>query len=146
MRRIYLAVALAGAVMLAAAGSAFADGTETLGPPSVPVATGTGLTVAGAGTQAFPNVDRTFNVSVPSGATVKQVLLYWEGHWTDHAPHFSHPAPQVDGDNVVSINGTVVTGTKIGGSTPFYTQSTGAVEVLPRQGQTVELNDALHAN
>ena len=127
MRRIYLAAVLAAAVMLAFPMSAFSDGTETLGVPSVSVAAGTGVTVAGAGTQAFPNVDRSFGVNVPAGATVKQVLLYWEGHWTDHAPHLSN-TPQIDGDNAISINGTPVAGTKIGGSTAFFAQAAGAFD------------------
>ena len=127
MRKLYTVVGLGLAALLVAAAPATADGTETLGTPSVSLASGTGVAVGGAGTQAFPNVDRSLSVTVPAGATVKQVLLYWEGHWTDHVPHWSH-VPQVDGDNVVSLNGNVVTGTKIGGSTPFYIQSTGAVD------------------
>lgn len=127
MRRLYTAVGLGLAALLAAAAPAGAEGTETLGTPAVALATGTGAAVAGAGTQAFPNVDRNFSVTVPAGATVKQVLLYWEGHWTDHGPYALH-APQTDGDDVVSLNGNVVTGTKIGGSTPFYIQFTGAVD------------------
>ena len=119
MTRMYLTLAVVCAMAVAFAGSAFADGTETLGPPSVPIASGTGVVVAGAGTQAFPDVNRTFSLNVPAGATIKQVLLYWEGHWTDHAPHPSN-TPQVDGDNVVSLNGNAVVGTKVGGSTGFF--------------------------
>ena len=116
------AAALAGLTVVS---GALADGTESLGVPSVSVAAGTGATVAGAGTQQFPNVDRTFAVNVPAGATVKQVLLYWEGHWTDHAPDPSN-TPQIDGDNVISVNGGSVVGTKIGGSTAFFGQGAGA--------------------
>ena len=127
MRKLYTVVGLGLAALLVAAAPATAEGTETLGTPAVALAAGNGVAVAGAGTQAFPNVDRNFSVTVPAGATVKQVLLYWEGHWTNHGPYALH-TPQVDGDNVVSLNGNVINGTKIGGSTPFYTQSSGAVD------------------
>lgn len=127
MRRYIAAACIAAMAALGASATALADGTETLGPPSVPIASGTGVLVAGAGTQAFPNVPRSFSFNVPAGAVIDQVLLYWEGHWTDHAPHWSH-TPQVDGDDVISINGNVVTGTKIGGSTAFFQQFVGAVD------------------
>ena len=122
MKRIHLIAAVLAVVTLAFAGSALADGTETLGPPSVVLADGTNVVVAGLGTQAFPNVDRALSFSVPAGATVKQVLLYWGGHWTDHAEYWAN-VPQVDGDDVISVNGAAVTGAKIGGSTAFFTQS-----------------------
>ena len=126
MKRFTAAICAAVLAALAVSATALADGTETLGNPSVAIAAGTGVVVAGAGTQAFPNVDRSFSFNVPAGATIKQVLLYWEGHWTDHEPHFSH-TPQVDGDNVIAVNGSAVTGTKIGGSTAFFQQFAGAV-------------------
>ncbi|MDH4146101.1 MAG: hypothetical protein OEY23_13150 [Acidimicrobiia bacterium] len=66
------------ATLLAAAAPAAADGTETLGPPSIAIADGTGISVAGIGLFAQP---ATLDVTVPAGATVLQVLLYWEsGH------------------------------------------------------------------
>jgi hypothetical protein len=125
LRKVILGAAVA--VLVVGVPSALADGTETLGLPSVAIAGGTNAVAFGAGMQAFPNVDRSFDVDIPAGATVKQVLLYWEGHWTDHAEHWSN-TPQVDGDNVISINGAPVTGTKIGGSTAFFQQSIGAVD------------------
>ncbi len=96
-----------------------ADGTETLGPPSVPVASGTAVAVAGVGLggptiynggTGQPNQPGTFAVSVPAGATVKQVLLYWEGHSYEGTAH----------DDSVTLNGTSVTGTLIGGPTLFF--------------------------
>jgi hypothetical protein len=77
--------------------------------------------------QENPDTPGSFSVNVPAGATVTQVLLYWEGHWTDHEEHWANE-PQVDGDAFVTVNGTAVSGTKIGGSTAFFTQSVGAVE------------------
>ena len=67
---------IAGAMSLPLAFQALADGTETLGPPSIPIASGTGVIAAGVGLATQPG-DISF--SVPAGATVKQVLLYWEG-------------------------------------------------------------------
>lgn len=122
-------------IALVAVPAATADGTETLGPPSVAIATGTNAVAFGVGMSLFPDADQSFNVTIPAGAVVKQVLLYWEGHWTDHAPHWSN-TPQVDGDNEISIRKSsdafdpshLVTGTKIGGSTAFYQQFAGAVD------------------
>ena len=73
------------------ASSTCANGSEALGRPTVHVAGGTGIVAAGTGMQAFPNMASSFGVSVPAGATVRQVLLYWEGHWAArrvrmHAP------------------------------------------------------------
>lgn len=50
-----------------------ADGTETLGPPSIPIADGTGIVAAGTGMVTQPG---TINIDVPVGASVNQVLLY----------------------------------------------------------------------
>jgi hypothetical protein len=117
--------ALAMAAVLSAS-SALANGTERLGRPSVHIAGGTGIVAAGTGLQAFPNIASSFSVSVPAGASVKQVLLYWEGHWTKHGSYALH-TPQAGGDSTLSVNGIPVAGTKIGGSTKFYEQDAGAV-------------------
>jgi hypothetical protein len=113
-RRGAAAVALIGTASIVGAGLAGADGTETLGPPvGVTVATGTGVSVAGVGLGGHTGVANqpgTFTVSVPAGATVKQVLLYWEGH----VHQGSTP------DNTVTLNGTSVTGSLIGGPTFFF--------------------------
>jgi hypothetical protein len=108
--------ALAGALTmaLATAPAAFGDGTETLGPPSVPVTTGTGSAVAGVGTYGVTS--GSFTVNVPSNAIVKQVLLYWEGHATLFADHLCNGSL----DPAVTVNGNPVTGTKIGGETNFF--------------------------
>lgn len=98
-------VALAVGLLLAAmAAPALADGTETLGAPSIPVATGSGTVAAGIGLVAGPG---TINVNVPG--TVKQALLYWEGQ--SAGPSF---------DSQVTVNGVNVTGTVIGGPTQFF--------------------------
>lgn len=101
------------AVLLLAlsAGGAWADGTETLGPPGIPIASGTGVVAGGTGMIAQPG---TITLEVPAGALVKQVLLYWQGFMaTDEA-----------GDSTITIsNGgpaIEVTGTLIGGQTFFF--------------------------
>ena len=90
---------------------AFADGTETLGQPSVPVASGTGVAVAGVGLFSQP---ASFSIEIPGDATVRQALLYYEaGHRTGDA---SGNAP----DQSVVVNGTTVVASRIGGPTEFY--------------------------
>ncbi|MDJ0770785.1 MAG: LPXTG cell wall anchor domain-containing protein [Ilumatobacter sp.] len=103
-------IALGLAVM---APPVFADGTETLGDPSVPIAAGTGAAAAGVGTEDGP---ATFTLDVPAGATVTQVLAYWEGQ---------HSAPGTGADDTVSVNGNSVTGTLIGGPTFFFSSALG---------------------
>jgi hypothetical protein len=87
--------------------AAHADGTETLGPPSIPLATGSGIAAGGIGLFTQPG---TLKVDVPPGTTVKQVLLYWEGQ-------SKQPDP---GDNTIVVNGTEITGTTIGGPAFFF--------------------------
>lgn len=101
-------IAAAGLLAALASGGAVADGTETLGPPSVQIAEGTGIVAAGTGTQNQPG---TIDFTVPGGATVEQVLLYWEGFQDAN----------VDGDDEIVVNGISVNGTKIGGPAFFFT-------------------------
>jgi hypothetical protein len=102
---------LSGGMALCMSGAVLADGTETLGTPSVAIASGTGLYANGTGMVSQPGV---IAVNVPAGATVKQVLLYWEGFMSDN----------VAGDATVSVsNGgpaSPVAGTLIGGPTFFF--------------------------
>ena len=103
--------AAAFALLVGAAVPAGADGTETLGPPSIAIAKGTGITVAGTGLFNQPG---TFTVDVPADATVEQVLLYVEaGHRVGDA---SGELP----DATVTVNGIALTGALIGGPTGFY--------------------------
>lgn len=85
----------------------FADGTETLGPPSIPIAMGSGFVAAGTGLETQPG---TITIDVPAGATVVQVLLYWVNEF--HGPG--------TGDNTVTVDGIPVAGDSIGGPTYFY--------------------------
>jgi hypothetical protein len=108
LRTAALALVLAA---LAAMGRVWADGTETLGPPSIAISAGTGIVGGGTGMIAQPG---TITLDVPAG-TVKQVLLYWQGYGVD----------ALGGDDTVSIsNGGApvsVTGALIGGPTLFFT-------------------------
>jgi len=82
--------------------SVFADGTETLGTPSIAIAGGTGIVAAGTGLAEQPG---DINFNVPAGATVEQVLLYWEGQ----------DRISLTGDDTIIVNSNTVTGTQIGG-------------------------------
>jgi hypothetical protein len=83
-----------------------ADGTETLGIPSINIATGSGIVAKGTGLITQPG---TININVPTGASIKQVLLYWEGQHTT-----------ANGDNTIEVNSNLVTGKLIGGPTLFF--------------------------
>lgn len=82
------------------------DGTETLGPPSIDIASGSGFTQGGVGMVGLDT--GILDVEVPAGS-IAQVLLYWAGGTTG-----------ADGDNMIKIDGTDVTGTLIGGDTVFF--------------------------
>jgi len=92
---------------------AAADGTEVLGPPSIPVAEGSGVATGGTGMHVQP---ATMTVDVPAGATVEQVLLYWEGHFNTGDP-----------DSTIVVEGNTVDGTLIGGPTLFFGDVSAAV-------------------
>lgn len=87
----------------------WADGTETLGDPSIAIAQGTGIVAAGVGLQnTQPGA-----VSIDIPGSVVQVLLYWGGAATDLNP----------ADDTITVNGTEITGTLIGGPAFFFTTS-----------------------
>jgi hypothetical protein len=111
-RRIALAGALLASLVLAPA--ALADGTETLGPPSIAIGTGTDVKVAGVGNHAFPGTPTSFNADIPANAIVKQVLLYWTGHVS------SGTGPDQPDFNI-TVNGNAVQAQSlIGGPTNFF--------------------------
>ncbi len=82
------------------------DGTEQLGSPGIGIATGTDVVTAGTGMLTQPG---TIDITIPGGASVEQVLLYWEGQHQGAA-----------GDDAISVDGNGVTGTLIGGPTTFF--------------------------
>jgi len=83
------------------------NGTESLGPPSIPVAAGSGFVEGGVGMVGVTSADLSFEV--PDGASIAQVLLYWAGGTT-----------AASGDSVISLDGTPITGESIGGPTLFF--------------------------
>lgn len=107
-----LVATITGLVVMLGLASVWADGTEMLGIPSIPIASGTGVTAAGVGLAAGPD---TISIDVPAGASVEQVLLYW----TCFANAGNH-------DDFVTVNSTPVVGTLIGGPTTFFSSVQGA--------------------
>jgi hypothetical protein len=109
--------ALAGACVaaLAAAPAAHADGTETLGAPSAPLTAGTDVMVAGVGTQEHAGTPVELAFQVPGGASVKQVLVYWNGQYT-----WPGDGPLDGGDEEIELDGEAVEGTLIGGPSNVF--------------------------
>ncbi len=85
-----------------------ADGTEVLGPPSIAIASGSGIVAAGTGMSVQP---ATLELEVP-GTAVNQAMLYWNGEGA------------FAGDNTidVEVGGTnhVIVGVRIGGPRFFF--------------------------
>lgn len=99
---------LAGLILFGVqTGDVLADGTETLGPPGIAIASGTDIVVAGVGLRLGPGA---ITFDIPAGATVKQVLLYWEGTMSTNS----------SGDDTAIVNGMDATGIEIGGPTIFW--------------------------
>lgn len=93
--------------LLFAPSLAFSNGTETLGPPDIAIAMGSGTVLAGTGLADGQPAD--IEIDVP-GAVV-QVLLYWEGQTrTDRVG-----VP----DDTIEIEGIPVQGALIGGPTQY---------------------------
>jgi hypothetical protein len=68
---------------------------------------GTHIITAGIGLESTPPDTITF--SIPAGASVEQVLLYWEGYMDSSTP------PGNPGDNQITVNSNDVVGELIGG-------------------------------
>jgi uncharacterized repeat protein (TIGR01451 family) len=88
---------------------AAADGTETLGPPSIPIASGNGMVAGGTG--LINGETGTITLDVPLGVSVEQVLLYWEGQAFTEESGF---------DDDIVVGGQNVEGVLIGGPTRFF--------------------------
>ncbi len=106
LKKMLVYMLLFGLTLGVFATEALADGTETLGVPTIDMQHGSGIVAKGTGMVTQPG---TININVPDGATVKQVLLYWEGQ------HKS-----ANGDNTIVVNGVTITGALIGGPTLFF--------------------------
>jgi len=107
MKKTLVLAALVTVLALLALPSAvmFADGTETLGPPSIPIASGSGIVAAGTGLEAQPG---TIAINVPG--TVQQALLYWGGAVTSNALS----------DNTILVDGVEVVGAPISDPAFFF--------------------------
>ena len=100
-----LALASLAATSLVAPG--LADGTETLGAPSITIGEGSDLIVAGVGlVNGQPD---TLDFNIPAGASIVQVIAYWEGLATT--------AEEQGDTDTISIDGIAITGDRIGGPT-----------------------------
>jgi len=87
------------------AARAHADGTETLGIPSLNIAPGKGIVAAGTGLVSQPGL---IEFDVPAGEEIQQVLLYWSGEF------------RTLDDDTIEVDGVEVPGTLIGGPTFFF--------------------------
>jgi hypothetical protein len=97
---------LASALLGLSAARVLADGTETLGPPSIPIAEGTGIVAAGVGLKT--DDQGVINLFVPGN--VQQALLYWSGEMIE---------PDALGPDTINVDGTPVAGALIGGPSAF---------------------------
>jgi hypothetical protein len=100
---ILLKVVVCASVLLCSP-ALFADGSETLGPPSIAIQPGSSLVVSGVGLSTQPG---NLLVNVPSSAVIKQVLVYWAGR-----------DGLANNPNDLLINGVLVKGQNIGGPFP----------------------------
>lgn len=91
---------------------AFADGTDILQPTSAPLADGTAVVGAGVGLSLAQPGD--IELEVPPGASVEQVLIYWDGADREYGG-----APPVIGvtTDTIDVSGNSVEGVFIGGRT-----------------------------
>jgi len=99
--------ALAAIASTVAAAPSWADGTEGLGIPSIAISEGTDLILAGVG--LVNDQAGLLDVSIPAGASVVQVIAYWEGLAVTASEHG-------DTDHI-TIEGLPVEGLRIGGAT-----------------------------
>jgi hypothetical protein len=108
-RWMKLLLALSLALVVAIPASVWADGTETLGAPSIAVASGTSILGAGVGLEDGQPAD--LSIDIPTGATIEQVILYWGGNNLSSGDQT--PA------DTIQVGGNDVTGTFIGGNTQY---------------------------
>ena len=86
--------------------SVLADGTEELGPMSIATETGSRIIAAGVGLE-LSQVNQTIDFIVPSTASIRQVLAYWEGASAIDSPPL---------EDTIVIGGQSITGMFIGGT------------------------------
>jgi len=86
------------------------DGTEQLQPSTLAFQQGTGLVVGGVG--LVNGQPGGFNIEIPAGSAIRQVVAYWEGQGLS--------AAEMTATDTVMVNGNPVTGDRIGGPTNFF--------------------------
>ncbi len=91
---------------------ALADGTDMLEPTSAILADGSAIIGAGTGLSLAQPGD--IDIEIPAGASVEQVLIYWDGADRNYAG--AAPAIGVTTDTI-DVSGNVVEGVFIGGRT-----------------------------
>jgi hypothetical protein len=87
-----------------------ADGTEILEPSSAVIANGSRIIAAGVGLSVAQPGD--INIDIPAGASVEQVLIYWDGAAKNYAG--DPPIITVTKDTI-DVSGNEVEGVFIGG-------------------------------
>jgi LPXTG-motif cell wall-anchored protein len=113
-RRLWATMGVAAAFVGLTAGPALAEGDETLGPAETEIASGTGITAGGVG-MLYKGAG-TIEVEVPGGATVTQVLLYWDGQVSAGNA----------GDDTAVVEGTTVTGTALATAPQYFFDRSGS--------------------
>ncbi|MDF7825070.1 hypothetical protein P4B35_13690 [Pontiellaceae bacterium B12227] len=104
-------------VSFALVNQTIADGTEQLDIPSIPIAQGSQMTVAGTGLyDLLPGETSDISVEIDAGASIKQVLLYWTGRtW--------YYDPDPGDEDTITVDTIEIKGERIGGPTPPPTRA-----------------------
>jgi hypothetical protein len=87
----------------------FAEGTETLGTPAIPISSGTGIRAAGIGLE--DSQPGNITVDIPVGASIEQVVLYWSGD--------NQTTAELTQTDTIQVAGNPVIGQFIGGNTQY---------------------------
>jgi len=101
---------LALSTLSALAPLAHAEGTEQLGAPALTLASANRVAAAGVGT--LPNGSGLLDITLPAGAQVRQVLVYWEG--LDLGPN-DHGETAT-----IGLDAQLVNGVRIGGPSDLF--------------------------
>lgn len=142
MRTRFRAGLIVGLTTLGLAGTALADGTETLGDPSIAIGSGTGIVAAGTGLSTgeappFAAAPGQILVDVPSDAEVVQAILYWSGQMLGGTLG-------VNDDDTIVVNGVEIQGDPIGGPSFFFNFG-GAIHVDAYRADITSIVDGLGA-
>jgi hypothetical protein len=137
-----LAGLASAAIIVAVPATTVADGTETLGTPSIPISQGTGIVSAGVGLAVGqPGV---ISIDVPANATVEQVILYWEAANLGTGDKTDTDTVQADGNDVTGVfigGNTLYAGTNgtSGYVTVTYRADITALDLVSPGANTVEI-------